>query len=142
MRYKSLNIVNYNAFISFVMAKAVFYIGGGCGILWCLCWMLLVSDDPTTHKFIKEEERRYILENRKQPMNNIGSKNPPYLKILLTPTVWVLMFTDFCISFGIYMILIEGPNFIANVLDKDILEVCKSYIKHYWLFYINGSLKI
>ena len=112
------------------MSKAVFYIGGGCGILWCICWQLLVSDDPTTHKFIKDEERRYILENRKQPMNNIGSKNPPYLKILLTPTVWVLMFTDFCISFGIYMILIEGPNFIANVLDKDILEVCKNYLKH------------
>ena len=33
------------------------------------------------------------------------------------------MFTDFCISFGIYMILIEGPNFIDNILHKDILQV-------------------
>ena len=40
------------------------------------------------------------------------------------------MFTDFCISFGIYMIIIEGPNFIANILDKDILEVCYNSIKY------------
>ena len=56
-------------------------------------------------------------------MNEIGKKRPPYLKILMTPNVWVLMLTDFCISFGLYMILTEGPNFISNILDKDIFEV-------------------
>ena len=108
--------------------KAVFYIGGGCGVIWVLCWQGLYSDDPTTHRFISKPEKEYILQHRKQPINDIGKKTPPYIKILLTPTVWVLMFTDFCISFGIYMILIEGPNFIDKILHKDILQVYGLFI--------------
>ena len=64
-------------------------------------------------------------------MNEIGKKRPPYLQILLTPNVWVLMLTDFCISFGLYMILTEGPNFISNILDKDIFEVTASAFLEY-----------
>ena len=65
-------------------------------------------------------------------MNDIGKKVPPYLKILLTPNVWVLMLTDFCISFGLYMILTEGPNFISNILDKDIFEVLFLQLQLYY----------
>ena len=97
--------------------KAVFYIGGACGVVWSIFWQLLVSDDPTTHRFITPEEKEYILEHRKRPMNDIGMQWPPYIKILSTPSVWVLMLTDFCISFGLYMIIIEGPSFIDNILN-------------------------
>ena len=83
-----------------------------------------MSNDPTTQRFISIDEKRYILEHRKQQINTIGRKRPSYLKILFNPTVWALMFTDFCISFGCYMIVIEGPNFIDNILNKDIVEVC------------------
>ena len=86
-------------------------------------WFFFVSDDPEHHRFISTDEKEHILQQRKQPMNEIGKKRPPYLKILMTPNVWVLMLTDFCISFGLYMILTEGPNFISNILDKDIFEV-------------------
>ena len=103
--------------------KAVFYIGGSCGVIWCMFWFFFVSDDPEHHRFISTDEKEHILQQRKQPMNEIGKKRPPYLKILMTPNVWVLMLTDFCISFGLYMILTEGPNFISNILDKDIFEV-------------------
>ena len=41
------------------------------------------------------------------------------------------MLTDFCISFGLYMILTEGPNFISNILDKDIFEVTASAFLEY-----------
>ena len=82
-----------------------------------------MSDDPTTQRFVSSEEKEYLLEHRKRPIIDIGKKRPPYLKILLTPTVWVLMFTDFCTSFGIYMIIIKGPKFIDNILHKNILEV-------------------
>ena len=82
-----------------------------------------MTDDPADHKWISTDEKEHIIQTRKQPMNDIGKKVPPYLKILLTPNDWVLMLTDFCISFGLYMILTEGPNFISNILDKDIFEV-------------------
>ena len=100
-------------------------------------WFFFVSDDPEHHRFISTDEKEHILQQRKQPMNEIGKKRPPYLKILMTPNVWVLMLTDFCISFGLYMILTEGPNFISNILDKDIFEVIT--LRH-WVYlglYIN-----
>ena len=101
----------------------MFYIGGGFGIIWFICWQIFVSDEPTTHPFISLSEKVCILGHRKQPMSDIGKKRPPYLKILMTPSVWVLMTTDFCLSFSGYMILTEGPNFIDNILKKSILEV-------------------
>ena len=100
----------------------MFYISGGLGILWFLIWILVVSDDPSTQRFISETEKNYILKHRKQ-IDEIGKSRPPYLKILLTPSVWALMICDFARSFGAYMVIIEGPNFIDKVLNKDILEV-------------------
>ena len=100
----------------------MFYISGGLGILWFMIWILVVNDDPSTQRFISETEKNYILKHRKQ-IDEIGKSRPPYLKILLTPSVWALMICDFARSFGAYMVIIEGPNFIDKVLNKDILEV-------------------
>ena len=107
----------------FKILKAVFYISGGLGIFWLIIWQLCISDDPSTQKLIGEDEKEYILRHRKQTISGIGKKAPPYLKILLTPSVWALMICDFARSFGSYMVIIEGPNFIDKVLKKDILEV-------------------
>ena len=103
--------------------EAVFYLTGGFGILWFLIWQIVISNDPSVHGWISEDEKEYILKHRSQKINSIGEKRPPYLKILFTPSVWGLMACDFARSFGSYMIIIEGPNFINKVLNKDILEV-------------------
>ena len=91
--------------------------------MWFLTWTLFVSDDPENNKFLPLVEKEYILSHRKLPASGIGNKRPPYLNILLCPTVWVLAFCDFASTFGLYMVIIEGPSFINNVLHKNILEV-------------------
>ena len=78
-KYRQINIIH-------ISLKAVFYIGGGCGIVWFLCWQLLMSDDPTTQRFINTTEKEYILKHRKQPMNDIGRKRPPYLQLCIKKT--------------------------------------------------------
>ena len=103
--------------------EAVFYISGGLGLVWCLMWFSFVSDDPSKQILISKEERGFIEGNRKNTNSIIGKRRPPYLRILFTPSVWGLMFCDFARSFGAYMIIIEGPNFIDKILHKDILEV-------------------
>lgn len=102
--------------------EAVFYISGGLGLVWSLMWFSFVSDDPSKQILISKEERGFIEENRKNTNSIIGKRRPPYLRILFTPSVWGLMFCDFARSFGAYMIIIEGPNFIDKILHKDILE--------------------
>ena len=85
--------------------------------------MLFVTDEPENHKLISMQEVEYILAQRKIPSRSFGKKRPPYLKILLNRTVWTLAFCDFASTFGLYMVVIEGPSFISNVLNKNILEV-------------------
>ena len=40
--------------------ESVFYIQGGLGIIWYILWLLLVTDEPETHRFISEDEKEYI----------------------------------------------------------------------------------
>lgn len=105
------------------LVKAVYYLSGGFGILWFLVWTFVVTDEPTTHKFITQDECGYIMKNRQQTIGSIGGKAPPYFKILLNPVVWVIMICDFSNGIACYMVMIEGPNFIANILNKDITVV-------------------
>ena len=65
----------------------------------------------------------YTLTNRQKTMGEIGARNPPYLAILLTPTVWIAMFSDFANSIASYIVIIEGPNFFKNILKVDISQV-------------------
>ena len=65
----------------------------------------------------------HTLTNRQKTMGEIGTRNPPYLAILLTPTVWIAMFSDFANSIASYIVIIEGPNFFKNILKVDISQV-------------------
>ena len=44
--------------------QTVFYVGGAVGLAWFAIWLLLVADEPKTHWFISDFEKRYILANR------------------------------------------------------------------------------
>ena len=70
-------------------------------------------------------------------MGEIGTRNPPYLAILLTPTVWIAMFSDFANSIASYIVIIEGPNFFKNILDVDISQVL---ILHTCFVFLNEGL--
>ena len=98
---------------------------------------MFISNDPSEHRFISCDEKDYILSHRIIPCGDIEKNKPPFLRILLTPTVWVIAFCDFAISFGGYMILIEGPSFMNNVLNEDILEVLFRFI--YVLYLLIGK---
>ena len=102
--------------------EALFYLTGGLGVLWFFAWTYFVSDDPATNKFISTKEKEYILTHRNIPTREIEIKRPPYIKILSTPSVWILALCEFASSFGKYIIIIEGPSFIDDVLSKDIFE--------------------
>lgn len=103
--------------------KAVYYLSGAFGLIWFVVWMMVITDEPTTHKLISRQELDYILANRQQTIGEIGGKKPPYLRILANPVVWVIMLCDFANSISSYMVIIEGPNFISNILGKDIRTV-------------------
>lgn len=40
--------------------RATFF-AGGVGCAWCLCWFLLVYEDPAHHPWINAGEQEYIV---------------------------------------------------------------------------------
>ncbi len=50
---------------------AVFYVFGALGLVWCLAWLLLVSNSPAEHKRISAAEREFI---RASLGNEIGDR--------------------------------------------------------------------
>ncbi|KAE9524969.1 hypothetical protein AGLY_015019 [Aphis glycines] len=40
--------------------ESVFYVSGGLGLLWAICWILVVYDTPAKHPTISIRERTYI----------------------------------------------------------------------------------
>ena len=44
--------------------QTVFYVGGAVGLAWFAIWLLLVADEPKTHWFISDFEKRHIMANR------------------------------------------------------------------------------
>ena len=65
----------------------------------------------------------YLLKNSLE-FKRLGKKAiPPYWQILQSPAVWTCILCDFANGWGLTCILVDGPNFIANVLNKDIADV-------------------
>ncbi len=102
----------------------MFYITGSIAVLWFVLWFLLTTDEPSSHKWISKSEVNFIEEFRAGKTN--ANITPPYLEILMSPAVWVIILAEFANSWGLFMILTEGPNFISEVLDQDITKVKNS----------------
>ena len=52
-----------------------------------------------------------------------GRSCPLLLRIVKSPCILALMACSFANDWGLYMLLTEGPNFISNVLRKDVATV-------------------
>ncbi len=50
--------------------KATFVVIGCCGMLWIIPWWIVYHSGPTTHPWITEKERRYILTGQKTGNND------------------------------------------------------------------------
>ena len=101
--------------------QTLFYISGGVGILWFVLWILLVTDDPTTNRWIGQWEKDEIVARRSKFDPTAKKKLiPPMHKILAIPTVWMCALSEFGYSIALYFVIIEGPTFIKEVLGKDI----------------------
>lgn len=40
--------------------ESVFYVSGALGLLWMICWKILVFDTPAKHPTISNKEKSYI----------------------------------------------------------------------------------
>ncbi|CAH1639038.1 unnamed protein product [Spodoptera littoralis] len=104
--------------------ESVFYVMGGLSLIWCVLWVVLVQDTPQQQRFMNADERTMILQalgnqenqgqKHKHPMPwGAAFKSPAFLAILIAHT---------CSNFGWYMVLIELPFYMKQVLKFNMTE--------------------
>lgn len=103
--------------------EAVFYLMGGACIPWCLFWVWLIADTPSEQKYISEEERHLITKSlggaTNQKKQNIAV---PWKSVFTCTAFWAILVAHICNNWGWYMILIELPFYMRQVLHFNIKE--------------------
>ncbi|KAI4477723.1 hypothetical protein M0804_012551 [Polistes exclamans] len=98
----------------------IFYIEGALCLIWCTAWWLIIQDSPEEQtKFITEEEKNYIMESLGHTKNIAGHKEKlkvPWGQILRSTPFWAILIAHFCSNFGWYMLLIELPTYMSQIL--------------------------
>ena len=99
--------------------EAVFYIQAGFVLLWFAVWMVLVSESPENHWFIRSTELQLIT-------SSIGSRVAshhlpmPWLSILTSIPVWAYFVGYFGSCWCYYSLLTDLPQYFSSMLGEDI----------------------
>ncbi|XP_020287539.1 putative inorganic phosphate cotransporter isoform X2 [Pseudomyrmex gracilis] len=101
--------------------ESIFYIEGALCLIWCTAWWLTIADSPQEQtKLISEEEKDYIITS----LGGRGEKNlpktVPWIKVFRSKPFLAILIAHFCSNFGWYMLLIEMPTFMNQILKFDI----------------------
>lgn len=93
----------------------IFYIPGFCGCVWCISWMFLVSESPTTDKRIKSPEL-IILQEALKTFNEDLIMPIPWKRILLSPPVWAINMAHMGNSFVFFFSIMHFPSFMYGII--------------------------
>ncbi|NXE50219.1 S17A4 protein, partial [Casuarius casuarius] len=99
----------------------VFYIFGGVGCAWCLCWFLLVYEDPAHHPWISAGEREYVVLSLAHQGSSHG-RSLPLVAMAKSLPLWAIAIACFCTDWLFYMLLTSMPTFMSDVLHFDLPE--------------------
>ncbi|TDG48329.1 hypothetical protein AWZ03_005284 [Drosophila navojoa] len=104
---------------------SIFYIFGGVGCLWVAAYWLRGSSSPAQSKYISEEEHQLIelaqareVETKlEQPKESLST---PWMSFFTSPAFLSLTATHCASTWGFWTLLTQIPNYMKNVLGKDI----------------------
>ncbi|XP_067659141.1 uncharacterized transporter slc-17.2-like isoform X2 [Haliotis asinina] len=98
----------------------IFYVFGGCTLLWCPLWLAVAQDQPEQHPSISHKEKSYILEHRTN-VEDIGKKMKiPWKGIFSSTPVWAYLLVMFLHSWGSSVLFSYLPTYMATVLKFDV----------------------
>ncbi|XP_076653556.1 major facilitator superfamily transporter 3 [Halictus rubicundus] len=101
----------------------IFYIEGALCLIWCAAWWIMVEDSPEEQtRFISQQEKDYIMESlgRTKTANEPKERLAvPWKEVLKSKPFMAILIAHFCSNFGWYMLLIELPTFMNQILKFD-----------------------
>ncbi|CAG9863510.1 unnamed protein product [Phyllotreta striolata] len=103
--------------------EAVFYVEGSISVLWLFIWAAYVTDTPETQRFISDDERKFITTSLNQGATKQERKyEVPWKLVMTSPAFLAILVAHTCSNWGWYMVLIELPLYMKNVLRFEISE--------------------
>ncbi|OXU17964.1 hypothetical protein TSAR_015803 [Trichomalopsis sarcophagae] len=105
--------------------KWVFYIEALLCLIWCAAWIMIVQDSPEQQKIIiSNDEREFIMNSLGQTKEShkIKLSTVPWFQILKSPPFLSIVVAHFCSNFGWYMMLIELPTFMKEILKYELKD--------------------
>ncbi|KAL0109228.1 hypothetical protein PUN28_014367 [Cardiocondyla obscurior] len=96
--------------------ESIFYVEGALCLIWCIFWWLMIADSPEEQtRFMTQEEKNYIVTTLGGHKKNIP-KTIPWSQVFRSKPFMAILVTHFCSNFGWYMLLIELPTFMNQIL--------------------------
>ncbi|XP_047522042.1 sialin [Pieris napi] len=104
--------------------ESVFYVMGGLSCLWCVLWVFLIKDSPGEQPLISLEERDLIITSLGGKSNDHSHKNMtvPWRKVFTSGPFLAIVVAHACSNWGWYMLLIELPFYMKQVLKFNMTE--------------------
>ncbi|XP_077300658.1 major facilitator superfamily transporter 3 isoform X2 [Arctopsyche grandis] len=103
--------------------ESVFYVMGGLSTTWCFLWIVFVQDSPQQQPYIDQEERDMLVNALGSKPKGSTKKLPvPWKAVLTSPPFLAIMVAHTCSNWGWYMLLIELPFYMKQVLKFNITE--------------------
>ncbi len=118
--------------------RASFWACAAAGVLVGATWYLLARDQPDSHPWVNEAERRRIREGIKRPSASEGSRIP-WATLLQSKDVWAITFSYFCYDYVAYIFFTWFFIYLTKVRGLD-LKVSSYYATLPFLAMATGSI--
>lgn len=102
--------------------ESVFYVMGGLSCIWCVLWLICIQDSPNKQGLISQEERDFINSSLGKTEDSHAKKVVPWGKVFTSGPFLAILIAHTCSNWGWYMLLIELPFYMKQVLAFDIKE--------------------
>ncbi|XP_016323166.1 sialin-like [Sinocyclocheilus anshuiensis] len=99
----------------------VFYIFGAVGLLWFVLWAYFVSNSPSLHKRISEDEKTYIMASLKNELSPT-TDYIPWTSILKSLPLWAIVVAHFSYNWTFYTLLTLLPTYMNDILGFSIQQ--------------------
>lgn len=99
--------------------ESVFYLFGGLGILWFILWTVLCYNDPASHPYISDKEKKYLEEALGSGRSSLPSAIP-WKAIFCSVPLWALVCAQIGHDYGYFTMVTDLPKYMTGVLKFDI----------------------
>lgn len=116
--------------------QLIFIIIGIVGLLWLVPWLMIVKGPPSTHSWLSDEEKAYILSG--QHSSNEGDDEPPpsTTQILSKKQSWGIIISSAAIDPIWWIFVFWIPTYLLEVYQMDV----KGIAIYGWVPYVGAML--